>query len=99
MFGAKKAAKNFVAQSAEMMRAAGHYVSKKTTAIAAGTLTVSALVASGAANAAVDASVSTAVAGVQTDATTLGTTVTPVVVGILAIVIGIKLVKRFMSKL
>lgn len=53
----------------------------------------------GAANAAVDASVSTAFQQIQTDATSLAGTVTPIVVGVLGLVIGIKLVKRFGNKI
>lgn len=53
----------------------------------------------GAANAAVDPSVATAFNQIQTDATSLAGTVTPIVVAVLGLVIGIKLVKRFGSKI
>lgn len=49
--------------------------------------------------AAVDASVAGAMTTIQTDAATLAGDVTPVVVAILGLVIGIKLIKRFGNKI
>jgi hypothetical protein len=51
------------------------------------------------ANAAIDASVGTAFSAIQSDATSLSAIVTPIVVGILGLVIVIKLIKRFGSKI
>jgi len=51
------------------------------------------------ANAALDSSVSTAFTAVQTDAVALSAIVVPIVVAILGLVITIKLIKRFGSKI
>ena len=51
------------------------------------------------ANAALDSSVATAFTAVQTDAVALSAIVVPIVVAILGLVITIKLIKRFGSKI
>jgi len=71
---------------------------KKAKVLSLAVLAAAATAVAGSASAAVDASVQTMLTGVQSDATTLGTMVTPVVVGILAISIGIALIKRFAKK-
>lgn len=53
----------------------------------------------GAAHAALDASIGTAFTAVQADATALSAIVVPIVVSILGLVIVIKLIKRFGSKI
>jgi hypothetical protein len=53
----------------------------------------------GTASATIDPSVATAFTGIQTDATSLSGIVTPIVVAILGLLIVMKLIKRFGSKL
>lgn len=55
--------------------------------------------AAGAASAAVDASVSTAFTAVQADAVSMAGIVTPIVVAVLGLALGIKLIKRFGNKI
>lgn len=49
--------------------------------------------------AAVDAAVGTALAAVQADAVTLAGIVTPIVIAVLGLMLGIKLIKRFGNKI
>ena len=75
------------------------YGSMKNKAAVVGAVAAGALLAMSNANAAIDASVGTAFAALQADATALSVIVVPIVVAILGLVIVIKLIKRFGSKI